>query len=347
MSQKRVIAYYLPQFHPIAQNDRWWGVGYTEWTTLKRWTPCFDGHQVRTPENTELGYYTLLDLDVMQKQYQVANKYQIEGFCFWTYWFGNGTRLLEKPLDLLLSAPNDVKYCIAWANHSWFDKSTWTMLQEQFYLGKEDYVSFFKTMLPHFKNKNYILDGNKPVVSVFMVKEIPDFELFILTWNQLAIEAGFDGIFFVSDQYDGSFKYNHLLSGFSHSPEMFRNRSFLEKVVERLVRYHSWLFLGPASYSYAKLMKGLFSEFENVDKFIPTLFAGWDTTPRHGKRGVVLKGFDRQSFSKHVKDIFKMKFSSNYIFIKSWNEWAEGNVIEPDNQFGEDLLKIVSEANRD
>ncbi|MFZ3231102.1 MAG: glycoside hydrolase family 99-like domain-containing protein [Pseudobdellovibrio sp.] len=346
MFKKRVIAYYLPQFHQIPENDKWWGVGYTEWTAIRKWKPCFSGHSIRTPQSTALGYYNLLDLSVMQSQFKVANKHNIEGFCFWTYWFGSEERLLEKPLNLLLSGPNDVKYCIAWANHSWFDKSTWTMLKQQNYLGVADYILFFNAMLPHFKNKNYILDSNRPVVSIFMVKDIPDFELFVTTWNNLAKQAGFDGIFFISDQYDPNFKYNHLLSGFSHSPEMFKNRNLFQKVLERLIRYYSWTWIGPMRYSYSKMMKNLFLDFVTVDHFIPTLFSGWDTTPRHGKRGVVLTGFDKVSFANHVKEIFSLKFNSNYIFIKSWNEWAEGNVLEPDDQFGDDLLRVIKEANQ-
>ena len=346
MSEKKVIAYYLPQFHQIPENDEWWGAGYTEWTALRRWTPSFGGHTIRTPESNGLGYYDLLNLEVIQKQYEVASKYKIEGFCMWTYWFGAGVRLLEKPLDLLLSQPNDVKYCISWANHSWFNKATWKMLREQFYLGEKDYKDFFNAMLPHFKNKNYILDNNKPIVCIFMPKDIPDFELFVSTWNEMAKSEGFDGVFFISDQYDPDFKYNYLFDGFSHSPEMFRNRNLFQKIKERLIRYHSWHFLGPMKYSYSKLMNNLYADYSNINKFIPTIFAGWDTTPRHGKRGVVLTGFNKNTFANHVKNIFSLNHKSDYVLIKSWNEWAEGNVIEPDQENGEELLMSIKNYNK-
>ena len=335
----------MPQFHQIPENDKWWGTGYTEWTAIKNWKPSFDGHTIRKPSD-ELGYYKLDNLNTIQQQFNLAKKYDIEGFCIWSYWFGGGVRLLEKPMDLLLAQPNDVKYCIAWANHSWFDKSTWTMLQKQNYLGEKDYAEFFNQMLPHFKNKNYILDSNRPVVSIFMAKDIPDFEVFISSWNKLAVLNGFSGIFFISDQFDPNFKFNHLFQGFSHSPELFRNRNVFQKIIERLIRYHSWHFLGPMKYSYEKLMENLFSKFLSIDKFIPTVFTGWDTTPRHGKRGVVMTGFTPATFTKHVRQICDQNFKSDYIFVKSWNEWAEGNTLEPDQQYGEEFLKILQQCNR-
>ncbi len=342
---RKVIAYYLPQFHQIPENDKWWGFGYTEWTALKKWKSCFEGHQIRKPDEKKIGYYNLLNLDVIKKQYELAEKYNITGFCFWAYWFGGGARLLEKPLDLLLSQNNKIRYCVAWANHSWFDKSTWTMLQKQHYLGKEDYTYFFYTFLPHFKNPNYILDDGRPVFSLFMIQDIPDFQLYIETWNALAIKEGFRGMFFISDQYVPNFQFNHLLSGFSHSPQMFKNRNFFQKILERLIRYHSWHFLGPMKYSYPRMMKNLFNEFINVEKFIPTIFCGWDTTPRHGRRGVVLRYFNPTHFLTHVREIFSTQFKSQYVFVKSWNEWAEGNVLEPDHIHGEEYLAIMKKEN--
>lgn len=339
--KKRLIAYHLPQFHSIAENDRWWGIGYTEWTCLRRWMPYFKGHKLRRPER--LGYYNLLDKNVLEQQYEIAQQYGIEGFCFWTYWFGEGNRLLEKPLAHLLQPESKVKYCIAWANHDWFDKSRWLLLQKQNYLGPADYERFFYEMLPHFQNKNYIKKDNKPVISIFMVKDIPDLDKFVELWNSLAKKEGFPGFYFISDQYDPNSKWNQYLDAYSHSPVMFRNRTFFEKFIERMIRYHSWTLFGPMRYSYSKLMKNLYDGYSEIEKFIPTIFSGWDTTPRHAKRGVMLLGFNVETFRAHVRDVFSLDTKNEFIFIKSWNEWAEGNLLEPDDIFGDKLLEVIKE----
>ena len=204
--KKRLIAYHLPQFHEIKENNEWWGEGYTEWTAVKNWKPYFKGHQLRKPSD-ELGYYDLSDPQVLEKQYEIASNYGLEGFCFWTYWFGNGEMLLEKPLEHLLLPNSKVKYCFAWANHSWWDKSTWRLLKEQKYLGKEDYINFYKTLSPHFNNPNYIKKDNKLLLSIFMPQDIPDIEVFMNTLNNLAMKDGYDGFFFIADHFAPEPKY--------------------------------------------------------------------------------------------------------------------------------------------
>ncbi len=340
---KRVIAYYLPQFHPIKENDLWWGEGYTEWRALESWKPYFKNHQLRKP--TKLGYYDLRNPEVLESHYALASSYGIEGFCFWTYWFGAGERLLEKPLEHLLLPTSKVKYSLAWANHSWFDKSKWRLLQEQKYLGKEDYVQFYETMAPHFKNPNYIKQGNKPLFTLFMPQDIPDITLFMDTWNTLAQKDGMDGFYFISDQCTQTLREKNLFDAYMHSPALFGKRTFLEKILERLIRYHSWTYFGPMKYSYPKMMSGMYKNFAHLDDFIPTIFSGWDTTPRHAKRGVVMQDFTLDSFSWHVQEVFNLPSKDAFVFIKSWNEWAEGNILEPDTLFGERLLEIIQKAN--
>ena len=342
--KKRLIAYHLPQFHEIKENNEWWGEGYTEWTAVKNWKPYFKGHQLRKPSE-ELGYYDLSDPQVLEKQYEIASNYGLEGFCFWTYWFGNGEMLLEKPLEHLLLPNSKVKYCFAWANHSWWDKSTWRLLKEQKYLGKEDYISFYKTLSPHFNNPNYIKKDNKLLLSIFMPQDIPDLELFIDTLNKLAIADGFNGFYFISDQCLDEVRNKNLFDAYMHSTAMFRNRNIFQKIIERLVRYHSWTFLGPVKYSYKKMMKDIYKDLSKIPNFIPSIFTGWDTTARHGNRGVILKDFDVQSFDNHVKEVFDLNINNEFIFVKSWNEWAEGNILEPDDIFGNELLEVIKKAN--
>lgn len=341
--KKRLLAYHLPQFHQIKENDIWWGEGYTEWTAIRRWKPCFSGHVIRKPEM--LGYYNLLESEVLEKQYQLAKDHGIEGFCFWSYWFGDGERLLEKPLEHLLLPTSQVRYCFAWANHSWWDKSTWRLLKEQKYLGLEDYKNFYKTMQPHFKNENYIKKDNKLVFSIFMPHDIPDFDIFYKVWNDLAKQDGFDGFYFIGDQISEKLKYKNLFDAFMHSPGIFSKRNTIQKIIDKLIRYYFWRFFGPIRYSYPKMMKNIYQKFSKVDNFIPTIIAGWDSTPRHEKRGILFTDFNPENFKVHINEIFDLKTKNEFIFIKSWNEWAEGNTLEPDNIYGDILLKIIKEAN--
>jgi len=343
--KKRILAYYLPQFHETPENNEWWGKGYTEWTAIKNWRPHFRGHRLRKP--TDLGYYDLLEPGVIEKQYDLASRHGIEGFCFWTYWFGNGETLLEKPMQQLLESKSRVRYCIAWANHTWFNKTKGILLKEQKYLGREDYAKFFEAMLPHFKSGRYIMESNRPVVAIYIPEDIPDLEVFRSTWDELARKNGFDGIYLVADKISPNLKRPDLFDAFTHSLAMFSNRSFLQKVRERLIRQHGWTFLGPVRYSFAKTTKNAFKRFQNDSRFLPIIFTGWDTTPRHGKRGVVLEDFTEQAFSSQVNEALNFPNKTEFVFIKSWNEWAEGNALEPDDRFGKTLLDIVRKANLD
>lgn len=342
--KKRLIAYHLPQFHEIKENNEWWGEGYTEWTAVKNWKPYFKGHQLRKPSE-ELGYYDLSDPQVLEKQYEIASNYGLEGFCFWTYWFGNGEMLLEKPLEHLLLPNSKVKYCFAWANHSWWDKSTWRLLKEQKYLGKEDYINFYNTFSKHFNNPNYIKIDNKLVLTIFLPEDIPDLEIFMSTFNELAQKDGFNGFYFISNHSTKKTFSKNLFDAYMNNNALFDNRNIFQKVIERLVRKYSWTFLGPIKYSYPKMVKNLYIKKCKNDNFIPSIFAGWDTTARHKKKGVILTGFSDKSFDTHVKNIFSLNSSNDFIFIKSWNEWAEGNVLEPDDIFGTKLLNIIKKLN--
>jgi hypothetical protein len=210
----RVIAYYLPQFHPIPENDKWWGEGFTEWDNVKKVKPLFKGHyQPRIP--ADLGYYDLRDPEIRGKQARLAREAGIEGFCYWHYWFGNGKRLLERPFqEVLETGKPDFPFCLGWANHSWTNTS-WKAanslvkagtLMEQTY-SEEDYVQHFYAVLPAFKDKRYIRVDGKPLFVVFDPYGLSDAHLFIRKWNKLAEENGLAGIHFVShrDDYVSSF----------------------------------------------------------------------------------------------------------------------------------------------
>ena len=201
----RVIAFYLPQFHPIPENDKWWGKGFTEWTNVAKAKPLFRGHdQPRIP--ADLGFYDLRMPEVREMQAELACEAGIEGFCYWHYWFGNGRMLLERPFrEVLDSGKPKFPFCLGWANHSWSTK-TWidkkgavgnAVIAEQTYPGVDDYRMHFDYLLPAFKDRRYIKVDGKPIFVIFAPLDIPDVSSFISLWRRLAQEAGLNGIHFV------------------------------------------------------------------------------------------------------------------------------------------------------
>jgi len=341
---KKIIAYYLPQYHETPENNKWWGQGFTEWTNIKNAVRYSRKQTIRKP--TELGYYDLSSCDIMERQFNLAKEHNISGFCLWTYWFGEGKKLLDAPLRWMLEKDLAVDYCVAWANHSWLNKTKGILLQEQKYLGEKDYEDFFDYMLPHFKREQYINDNGRPIVVVFEARAIPDFEVFISTFNRKAQENGFPGIYLITEYTKPEYEYVKKVDAFLDSSLMYSKRGFWDKVRERLVRRHRWKWLGPVKYSYKNYIVGLWNKKRNPhEKEIPVIISGWDTTPRHKRLGVIYEGFDENLFTASVKEAMDFNKKSQYVFLKSWNEWAEGNTVEPDTVYGRKLLEAIKKHN--
>ena len=348
----RVIALYLPQFHPIPENDTWWGKGFTEWTNVGKAKPLFrDHYQPRVP--ADLGYYDLRLSEVRQAQADLAKMYGVEGFCYWHYWFGKGKRLLERPFnEVLQSGEPDFPFCLGWANHSW--KGIYAgvkgkeSLIEQTYNGLEDYENHFYDVLPAFQDKRYIKVNGKVFFLIFDPFDIPDIKEFIDFWQQLAVTSGIEGIHFVAHTYHSD-KIQYLLdSGFDavNVVRLFdfhkRGISFFEKVRNKINRE---VFKKGAFYDYKKAIK-CFSDIEDREENVyPTIIPDWDHSPRTGKYGTILKGANPDLFGKHIRRTFEdvkgKPDEQKIVILKSWNEWAEGNYIEPDLKFGTKYLEIL------
>jgi hypothetical protein len=356
----RVIAYYLPQFHPIPENDEWWGKGFTEWTNVGKAKPLFRGHyQPRVP--ADLGYYDLRVAETRDAQAEMAREYGIEGFCYWHYWFGNGKRLLERPFDEVLSSGKpDFPFCLAWANESWKGFShglkNRDVLIEQEYLGADDYVSHFYSILPAFKDPRYIKVNGKVLFQIFKPNQIPDLTFFIQLWRDLALQNGLEGIYFVAHHpscIDFNYKteedsFHYLLdSGFDavnfvRLTKFLEERSFYEKVKRTLLKK---IFNFPRIYSYKKFVPFFTNSLDKNPKAIPTLIPGWDHSPRSGKEGLIMRNSTPKLFASHVKmvmsNVENKNKEENIVFIKSWNEWAEGNYMEPDLKWGRSFLDVL------
>lgn len=338
------LAFYLPQFHEIEENNQWWGKGFTEWVHLNQAKKYFDWQEIRKPI-PPFGEYNLLNPEVLEWQASTAKKYGIDGFMVFDYWFGAGKTLLEKPMQMVLDKQLDFDYCLCWANHTWYNKRENILLLQQQYLGAADYTSYFNRLLPHFQSSHYIKIDNKPVFAIFNPKEIPDLDVFIDTFRSLAIQAGFNGLYLIAEQTDNSAEHARYFDAYTKSNNIFKGRNrdnFLSYLKEKLTRKFGCTQLGPFYYNYHNLVV---SNSINTDdeKYIPAVLTGWDTSPRHQKRGTILKGFDLLEFKNHlmqIKNVLdKRNLKNQVILIKSWNEWAEGNLLEPDNIFGYQLLE--------
>ena len=373
----RVIAFYLPQFHPIPENDKWWGKGFTEWTNVAKAKPLFKGHyQPRIP--ADLGFYDLRLPEVREQQAQMAREAGIEGFCYWHYWFGNGKMLLEKPFqEVLKTGKPDFPFCLGWANHSW-KTGTWTrdgndqMIAEQRYGGYEDYKMHFDYVLPAMQDERYIKVDGKPLFVIFDPYGLP--HDFIEVWRNLAKENGLKGIHFVGYTFNAlgrpihNKKGEQITSGFFNPHEVEKYYNYLieelgfDAVVpigtyraEVLTKNKYWFALQRKLstslniniknlYDYAEVMRHYYAKEDANEKVYPSLLPQWDRSPRSGMNGIYINSTPEkfgQTITEALDIIKDKKDEHKILFLKSWNEWAEGNYVEPDLKFGTGYLDVL------
>lgn len=349
----RPIAFYLPQFYPTPENDRWWGKGFTEWTNVGRARPLFPGHyQPRVP--ADLGYYDLRIPEVRQRQAELARDAGIEGFCYWHYWFA-GQRLLNHVFDeVVRSGEPDFPFCLCWANHSWKAK-TWDpaipdkMLIEQTYPGVSDYRNHFYALLPAFKDKRYITFDGRLLFGVFDPIDIPDIEVMTKTWNTLAAENGLPGFcFFAFAQGTGALppaqnpSYDFIVFDALFDAVFIRNEKWTAHILAKFCHCFKRPFpLDYGFYSYTALK--LFSLHPEL---IPCIDPNFDHSPRSGAKGVILHNSTPAKWGALCRSVIKSIDSktNNLLFIKAWNEWGEGNYLEPDLRYGKSYLQETASA---
>ncbi len=357
-NKARVIAIYLPQYHPIPENDEVWGKGFTEWTNVAQAKPLFKGHyQPRIPR--DLGFYDLRMPEIREAQAELARNAGIEGFMYWQYYFGNGKKLLERPFEeVLASGKPDFPFCLGWANHSW-QTLTWkrdadnkegkTMIMEQRYDGEQQYIDHFMYNLPAFKDNRYMTVYNKPIFVIWNPKEQKnEISKMIKCWNKLAIENGFKGIHFVAQKTIGITSEELFSMGF--------NAIYLSRTQQALNKSEQWTLWNKIKskcnlkssllkVDFAKYYKLLnTSEAENNNVY-PCLLSGYDRSPRAGKKAQIFYNFTPESWREHIKDVLhyvkNKDCQNNLIILKSWNEWGESNYMEPDLKYGSALLDIL------
>ncbi len=340
-----VLAFYLPQFHPIPENDEWWEPGFTEWTNVAKAKPWFRGHpQPHLP--ADLGFYDLRVAEVRSLQAELARSHGVTGFIYWHYWFA-GRQLLERPFDeVLASGQPDFPFCVAWANHSWSDR--WmggrqrTML-EQTYPGPEDDRAHFEHLRPAFEDPRYIRIGGAPVLFVFRSGLLPDADKFVETWQEMASDIG--GLYLVSC---GPFADPAATAAQGFDAMVFIEKPFARPTpwsrFNSLLRNHR-LRPGPHRYQYADFCTSS-PPRDIACTAVPCVWTNWDDTPRRGRHGVVAVGSSPDRFERQVPGAIdiarRAPQAEQMVVIKSWNEWAEGNYMEPDQEFGRGWLEALA-----
>lgn len=355
----RVIAFYLPQFHPIPENDQVWGKGFTEWTNVGKAVPLFKGHyQPRVP--ADLGYYDLRLPEIREAQAEMAREAGVEGFLYWHYWFGNGRRVLEKPFnEVLNSGKPDFPFCLGWANHTWRTRdwnaaSQWKgdmIIAEQTYPGKQDIIDHFNSLLPAFTDERYIKVDGKPIFMIFAPFEVPNVKEFMDIWNDLAVKNGLNGIYFIGRSYGWVSKNKEVLDlGFDAinsngewNAESIVTGKYLNLIRHKIIEKVGGVML--KKYSYKDIMDNFFTADDKLENVFPTIMPQWDRSPRSGRRAIIYHNSTPELFEKHVEkaiDIVKEKNDDHKIlFLKSWNEWGEGNYVEPDLKYGWGYLNAL------
>ena len=347
----KILAMYLPQFHRVPENDEWWGEGFTEWTAVQEALPLFEGHQQpRVP--LDENYYNLLDKKTMEWQANLLKEYGIDGFVFYHYYFAHGKKILEKPIENLLKWKDiNINYCFSWANESWVrswsklkvfgnawsplkdnDKTGKQVLLFQEYGNKAIWKEHFEYLLPFFRDERYIKIQNKPVFMIWRPEVIFVLRQMVEYWQKLAVENGFNGIYFIStnvpEKCCDAVYYNEPINtmrtfswhGDDTKLRRYQYADFLEKNINRIKEKQGKSYLG--------------------------VFPRYDDSPRNGVKGRVVEGSTSELFKEYFKSSLKysLQEQKEFLFINAWNEWGEGMYLEPDTQYNYKYLEAIRDA---
>ncbi len=376
----RAVAIYLPQFHPIAENDAWWGKGFTEWRNVAKAKPLFKGHyQPHLP--ADLGFYDLRLSELREQQAALAKAYGIYGFCYYHYWF-NGRRILERPFtEVFESGKPDFPFMLCWANENWsrnWDGGNKEMLIEQTY-SLEDDRNHLQSLIPYFKDKRYIKIDGKPVFAIYRSKHVPDMAATIQTWRQEAakhnlelyicrfescLEGGED---YLSAGFNAAIDFqpwgrdmneykqiavNKKRHSFNYRVENFLYRKIIKQLSEKRYRKYkasvSRKILNNNIFDYSDYISYVVNKEMPVYKVYPGIAPIWDNTARQTLNPGIALNASPDLYKRWLRHIVKTfrPFSKeeNFIFINAWNEWGEGCHLEPCQKWGRKFLEVTKEV---
>jgi len=343
----KFIAFYLPQYHTIPENDNWWGKGFTEWVRVSKSVPLFEGHyQPRIP----LEYYDLSNTQTMIRQAALAKKYGLYGFCYYHYWF-KGKKLLEKPLDNMLECKDvDIPFCLSWANESWtraWDGNSKEVLIEQEYGNEADWEEHINYLIPFFKDSRYIFIHGLPVLLIYKTRGYSKFDEMIAFWNQKIKQHGFSSIYIIEtlNSYQrkptcaNSCAILEFEPMFTIAPSLPRVKGLYNKLTALFSQKKYRLFC------YDDVWKKILKRKRKIRRKEIYLgaFVDWDNTPRFKNRSTIFTSVSPTKFYYYLcRQIQRAK--TEFIFINAWNEWAEGAYLEPDHRNGYAYLEAVKKA---
>jgi len=378
----RPIAFYLPQYHPIPENDAWWGKGFTEWTNVAKAKPLYKGHhQPQLP--ADLGFYDIRIPEIRQQQADLAKEAGIHGFCYFHYWF-NGKRLLERPFnEVLASAKPDFPFMLCWANENWtrrWDGGDETVLMKQEY-GAADAREHLLSLLPAFNDKRYIRINNKPVFVIYRSTVIPDLEQYIEVFREEALKNGLE-LYLCRTETFGCYGNEYLKPGFDAAIEFqpfhksldnFKNnlisthlrknlylrikfailrrtisQSGMQKVYEKF--YIEGYKKQSNFFEYTDYVDFFIHKFEYPEnyKLFPGVTPSWDNSPRRGKDAFLFKNARPEKYAEflayQLKRFKPPTKEENLLFINAWNEWGEGNYLEPSQKWGKKYLEVTKKV---
>jgi hypothetical protein len=345
--QPKTIAFYLPQFHPTPENDSWWGAGFTEWTNVTRAKQLYRGHyQPFLP--SDLGFYDLRCSETRQDQADLAKRYGVTAFCYWHYWFA-GRRILERPFEEVLESEcPEMPFCLGWANQTW--SGTWhgapdKILIEQTYPGIEDDVAHFEYLSKAFSDPRYLKIDGRPLLYIFRPEDLPNPKTWSVAINRFMKSRGLGGVFLVGEVSDllgnGAKAGNADQYGFDAMVYM-RLPAKTDGLDRLRMRLRRKILGQPERYPVDRDLCEFPSSVDPQSTY-PCVYSNWDNTPRSGVRGLVIDGASPTTYARHLKQAVELTIrhqpDNPIVFIKSWNEWAEGNVLEPSAKFGRGFLE--------
>lgn len=352
----KVIAFHLPQFHRIPENDAWWGDGFTEWTNVRKAEPRYPGHPL---PSIPLGcnYYDLGDPSAREWQASLARRHGVDGFCYYHYWF-KGKRLLEKPCEAILATGvPDFPFCFSWANESWtrsWDGSTRDVLVRQDYGDESDWRVHFDYLLPFFRDPRYITHEGLPLFLIYRPADFPAVDRMMACWNEWARQVGLAGICFVKtltcfdahparSPFRAAVCFEPWLTERRHSRLTGRVKKLTMRALYRAA--HACGFDPTFVLSYDVIWRDILRRRHARNEF-PGAFVGWDNTPRTGRRSRIVAGGTPEKFGTYMRQLLAnaVRDAAPFVFVNAWNEWAEGAYLEPDERHGHAYLEHLAAA---
>lgn len=346
------IAFYLPQFHAIPENDQWWGKGFTEWTNTRKAKPHFKGHHQPRMPTPNLGHYNLENVEVYSKQVELAKSAGIYGFCFHFYWFG-GKTLLEKPLKNIISSPEiDFPFCLCWANENWTRR--WDGKEDDILISQKHSEDDAKRFLDHvsdyFKDDRYIKVNGRPVLVIYRPKDIPDIKKIQQLWRNQARLHGYPDLYLVfaqtfsqRDPREVGFDAAVQFPPHNHRPNNLAEAMMAEGVLSKD-------FKGGV-YDYETYSALYRADISDEYKTFHCVTLGWDNTARRGNNASIFHNFTLNKYADELRVVcnktinnIRLADEERFVFINAWNEWGEGTYLEPDTKYGYGYLEATKRA---